>query len=222
MKSYKKESPKIIESDCLGNKQESHRSGQKFLHLSPTTVQLEKRTQKICSRSKNLQLNAAPITVKTRKPESSLSLKANLTLLDSNSISNEEMNSSKEISKLLISILDTDTRKHQNKEIPLFDPVRAALTWKDEEITGYKMNDPEDDGEGINGIGFRPTPKEALIRAQKREKQLAAYKDQEAKHARNLRRERRNLDSMMKRSNEGQQTIKKVRFKEAEIINLSS
>ncbi|TQS34261.1 hypothetical protein Golomagni_05363 [Golovinomyces magnicellulatus] len=224
MKSHKKGNQKITESDRLGSKQvkveESQRSGQEILHLSPITVQVEKFTRQTSSRSNNSKINAVPITVKTRKPESSLSSTTNLSPLYSKS--NEEMNSNKEISRLLISILDTDERKHQNKEIRIFDPVRAALTWQDEEITGYKMNDPEDDGEGINGIGFRPTPKEALIRARKREKQLAAYKDQEAKYARNLRRERRNLDSMLKRNNEGQQIIKRVRFKETEIINLSS
>lgn len=217
-------SQKITESDRFGGKQvkveESQRSDQEILHLSPITVQVEKFTRQTSSRSNDPKLNAVPITVKTRKPESSLSSITNLTSLYSKS--NGEKNSSKEISRLLTSILDTDARKHQNKEIQIFDPVRAALTWQDEEITGYKMNDPEDDGEGVNGIGFRPTPKEALIRARKREKQLAAYKDQEAKYARNMRRERRNLDSIKRNNEKGQQTMKRVRFKETEIINLSS
>ena len=39
-------------------------------------------------------------------------------------------------------------------------PADASMTWHDSEITGHLWNpgtDMDDDGEGINGIGFRPT-----------------------------------------------------------------
>jgi hypothetical protein len=37
-------------------------------------------------------------------------------------------------------------------------PPTDSLTWHDSEITGHAPTDPLDDGYGINGIGFRPTP----------------------------------------------------------------
>ncbi|RKF54392.1 hypothetical protein OnM2_098006 [Erysiphe neolycopersici] len=105
--------------------------------------------------------------------------------------------------------------------IIIVDPVRAALTWQEDEITGYDVIDPEDDGEGINGIGFRPTPMESYIRMEKRKKQLAAYRDQEAKDARSLRRERRNLPHNAKKILKERKLAKRVRFKETEVKNLS-
>jgi hypothetical protein len=47
------------------------------------------------------------------------------------------------------------------------DEERAALTWHDDEITGHNSSDPDDDGEGINGIGFKPTPAMAYARTEK-------------------------------------------------------
>ncbi|KAI7164346.1 hypothetical protein KC349_g806 [Hortaea werneckii] len=69
----------------------------------------------------------------------------------------------------------------------------ASLTWQDDEITGHELdaNDPGDDGLGINGIGFRPTPAEAEARSQRRKKQIANWKAQEAKEARQRRMDRR-------------------------------
>lgn len=70
---------------------------------------------------------------------------------------------------------------------------QTSLTWQDDEITGHELdaNDPGDDGLGINGIGFRPTPAEAEARSQRRKKQIANWKAQEAKEARQRRMDRR-------------------------------
>ncbi|GAQ04500.1 hypothetical protein ALT_1821 [Aspergillus lentulus] len=65
------------------------------------------------------------------------------------------------------------------------------LTWNDSEITGHDPKDPNDDGYGINGIGFKPTAAIAWARAQKRQKQVAEWKSREAREAREKRRERR-------------------------------
>jgi hypothetical protein len=72
-------------------------------------------------------------------------------------------------------------------------PDRAALTWKDSEITGHRIDaaSGDDDGEGINGIGFRPTPAMASARRQKRRQQVSEWKAREARDARQRRLDRR-------------------------------
>ena len=69
----------------------------------------------------------------------------------------------------------------------------TATTWHQSEITGHQIStdDPNDDGYGINGIGFKPTPAVAWIRYQKRKQQLAEYKSREMREARQKRSERR-------------------------------
>ena len=77
-------------------------------------------------------------------------------------------------------------------------PLSPTLWWHDEEITGHNPNDPPDDGYGINGIGFLPTPAIANARAERRKKQVAEWKNREAREARQKRgdrRRRRDLDS---------------------------
>lgn len=71
-------------------------------------------------------------------------------------------------------------------------PDQAALTWQEDEITGHEL-DPsaDDDGEGINGIGFKPTPAMAYARKQRRQEQVNEWKAREAKDARQRRFERR-------------------------------
>ncbi|KAI8633529.1 hypothetical protein F5Y19DRAFT_244875 [Xylariaceae sp. FL1651] len=76
-------------------------------------------------------------------------------------------------------------------EATIVDPVRAALTWREDEITIYDPEDKDDDGTGINGIGFKPTPAVAYQRAQKRRQQLAEYKKREESEARARRNQRR-------------------------------
>ncbi|KAL4897802.1 hypothetical protein BDV59DRAFT_168564 [Aspergillus ambiguus] len=78
------------------------------------------------------------------------------------------------------------------KSPPLTDSeVEDPLTWHDSEITGYNPSDPNDDGYGINGIGFKPTAAMAWARSQKRQKQVADWRSREAREAREKRRERR-------------------------------
>lgn len=71
------------------------------------------------------------------------------------------------------------------------DPLRASLTWHDDEITVYDPDDSDDDGTGINGIGFKPTPAIAYARTVKRKQQLAEYRKREEREARAKRSQRR-------------------------------
>lgn len=57
--------------------------------------------------------------------------------------------------------------------------------------------DPDDDGTGLNGIGFRPTPAMAWQRMQKRKNQVQEWRAREAKEARQKRSERRNKATAM-------------------------
>ena len=70
-------------------------------------------------------------------------------------------------------------------------PSSPALWWSDTEITGHDPKDPSDDGYGINGIGFLPTPAIANARAERRKKQVAEWKIREAREARQKRSDRR-------------------------------
>ncbi|EMD68655.1 hypothetical protein COCSADRAFT_33530 [Bipolaris sorokiniana ND90Pr] len=73
-------------------------------------------------------------------------------------------------------------------------PPPSTLTWQDSEITGHLVDpstDPDDDGTGINGIGFKPTPALAYARSQKRRQQLNEWKLRETREARARRSERR-------------------------------
>ncbi|TGJ84577.1 hypothetical protein E0Z10_g4212 [Xylaria hypoxylon] len=79
----------------------------------------------------------------------------------------------------------------EKEESVVVDPVRAALTWREDEITVYDPEDKDDDGTGINGIGFKPTPAVAYQRAQKRRQQLSEYKKREEREARARRTQRR-------------------------------
>jgi hypothetical protein len=100
-------------------------------------------------------------------------------------------------------------------EDTIVDPDRAALTWHDDEITGHDPSDPEDDGEGINGIGFKPTPAEARARAEKRRRQMEEYKSREMKEARARRSERRRREGNMVAETKAE-AARRVRFSEAE------
>ncbi|KAK1831036.1 hypothetical protein QBC39DRAFT_352721 [Podospora conica] len=71
------------------------------------------------------------------------------------------------------------------------DALRASLTWHDDEITIYDPEDSEDDGTGINGIGFKPTPAVAYARTERRRQQLAEYRKREEREARAKRSQRR-------------------------------
>ncbi|SLM36532.1 hypothetical protein LPUS_06109 [Lasallia pustulata] len=85
-----------------------------------------------------------------------------------------------------------ELRAHHKSPPPLRLPSpESSLTWHDSEITGHDPTDPSDDGYGINGVGFRPTPAIAHARAQKRKQQVAEWKSREAREARQRRSERR-------------------------------
>ncbi|KAL8794017.1 MAG: hypothetical protein Q9195_003423 [Heterodermia aff. obscurata] len=66
-----------------------------------------------------------------------------------------------------------------------------GLWWSDAEITGHDPKDPSDDGYGINGVGFIPTPAVANARVERRKRQVAEWKNREAKEARQKRSDRR-------------------------------
>ncbi|EON66962.1 hypothetical protein W97_06078 [Coniosporium apollinis CBS 100218] len=73
------------------------------------------------------------------------------------------------------------------------DPT--SLTWQDSEITGHLIDprlEPDDDGTGLNGVGFKPTPALAYARAQRRRQQVLEWRAREAREARRVRNERRN------------------------------
>ncbi|KAL8302985.1 hypothetical protein RB600_006728 [Gaeumannomyces tritici] len=88
-----------------------------------------------------------------------------------------------------------------HKEI--VDPVRAALTWHEDEITVYDPDDEDDDGTGINGIGFKPTPAIAYARTLRRRQQLAEYRKREEREARARRSLRRRASPAVSGSGAG-------------------
>ncbi|KAL2815540.1 hypothetical protein BJX63DRAFT_161298 [Aspergillus granulosus] len=104
------------------------------------------------------------------------------------------------------------TSPRKNRTIPAPVKVRSAkksppppgevdensLTWNDTEITGHNPTDPDDDGYGINGIGFKPTAAIAWARSQRRQKQVTEWKSREAREARERRRERRDGNDLDK------------------------
>ncbi|TAQ88718.1 hypothetical protein B7494_g2975 [Chlorociboria aeruginascens] len=98
----------------------------------------------------------------------------------------------------------------------IVDPDQAALTWHVNEITGHDPDDPDDDGEGINGIGFRPTPAIAFARMAQRKRQMEEYKSREAREARAKRSERRRESERSKPPREDAETARRVRFLESE------
>lgn len=117
------------------------------------------------------------------------------------------------VSKFCILSQETEVEPVSENEVSTVDSYPSELTWREDEITGYDPDDPEDDGEGINGIGFKPTPREAYLRSQKRKRQLAEYRIREAMEARKLRSERRNLATAVRdKIKEGTMSVRKVRF----------
>jgi len=101
------------------------------------------------------------------------------------------------------------------REVEIVDEERASLTWHDDEITGYKLDDPDDDGEGINGIGFKPTPAIAYARMEKRRLQMEGYRSREAREARQRRNERRRGNELSKKERE-EERQRRVRFMDAD------
>jgi len=93
------------------------------------------------------------------------------------------------------------------------DEDENPLTWHDSEITGHLLSDPNDDGYGINGVGFRPTAAIAWTRSQKRQRQVADWKSREAREARERRKERREgIEQDKMRTVQNGAIQKKVKF----------
>ena len=91
----------------------------------------------------------------------------------------------------------------------------ADTTWQDSEITGHEIHAAlGDDGEGINGIGFRPTPAIAQARSQKRRHQLSEWRAREAKEARQRRYEKRQGCSATANGDDDSHQRRVVRFEE--------
>ncbi|KAJ9319616.1 hypothetical protein DTO271D3_385 [Paecilomyces variotii] len=95
-----------------------------------------------------------------------------------------------------------------------------TLTWHDSEITGHEPNDPNDDGYGINGIGFKPTAAIAWARSQKRQKQVSDWKTREAREERERRRERREGMNRENASNVPERVVqKRVKFSTDDLVH---
>lgn len=106
-------------------------------------------------------------------------------------------------------------------EMEIVDPVRAALTWHEDEITIYDPEDEDDDGTGINGIGFKPTPALAQARAMKRRQQMAEYRKREENEARARRNQRRRRGPGITIGPEEKSPSRKVRFTDADAQNIA-
>ncbi|OJD16668.1 hypothetical protein AJ78_03178 [Emergomyces pasteurianus Ep9510] len=101
----------------------------------------------------------------------------------------------------------------RQKSPPLSNDMdENPLTWHDSEITGYAPTDPNDDGYGINGIGFKPTAAIAWDRSQRRKKQVADWKSREAKEARERRKSRRDGILVDEHTDSLRHICKKVKF----------
>ena len=101
------------------------------------------------------------------------------------------------------------------------DPEENPLSWHQSEITGHNPTDPNDDGYGINGIGFRPTAAIAWARSQRRRQQLIDYRNREAREARQRRIERRTeeiRDLSGRREKPAKKKGAKVRFEAMDIV----
>ncbi|KAL2020314.1 hypothetical protein VTK56DRAFT_8542 [Thermocarpiscus australiensis] len=95
------------------------------------------------------------------------------------------------------------------------DALRASLTWHDDEITVYDPDDSDDDGTGINGIGFQPTPAMAYARTMRRRQQVAEYRKREESEARARRSQRRRgspAAALAESKGKGKMQRRKVRF----------
>lgn len=84
-------------------------------------------------------------------------------------------------------------KKRRSPSPPASNP---SLTWQDSEITGHLWDpsmDLDDDGEGINGIGFRPTAAIEWKRKEGRKRQVTEWRAREAKEDRRRRFEKRKM-----------------------------
>jgi hypothetical protein len=93
------------------------------------------------------------------------------------------------------------------------------MTWQEDEITGYDIDHTaDDDGEGINGIGFIPTPAMVTKRSEWRRRQITEWRARESKEARQRRYDKRkssHRDSAISLEEGGSFKRRMVRFAEA-------
>ncbi len=115
---------------------------------------------------------------------------------------------------------DYDSEEEDDYEPEIVDPVRAALTWHEDEITIYDPDDEDDDGTGINGVGFKPTPAIAHARTIKRRQQMAEYRKREESDARSRRSQRRRGDGEAS-ARIDKASARRVRFSDAERRNIA-
>lgn len=94
-------------------------------------------------------------------------------------------------SQLPTTILPATTFQPPNTSSSPPNTSPNEMTWQDSEITGHLALDPDDDGYGVNGIGFRPTPAMAYARSQRRRQQILEWKNREGREARGRRAEER-------------------------------
>ncbi|KAG8163004.1 hypothetical protein KVR01_007482 [Diaporthe batatas] len=118
-------------------------------------------------------------------------------------------------------LASADTQPGGDAAAQVIDPIRAALTWHEDEITVYDPDDEDDDGVGINGIGFKPTPAIAYARTMKRRQQLAEYKKREEREARARRSSRRRgspdrAPKTQRKESAAAENARKVRFTDSE------
>lgn len=100
----------------------------------------------------------------------------------------------------------------------VYESDRASLTWHDNEITGFDPNDQDDDGRGLDGIGFKPTAARNDARALKKRQQLAEYRSRVSSEARAKRSEkRRGLSAATVNFGESVQKDTRVKFAPMEV-----
>ncbi|PTB77443.1 hypothetical protein M440DRAFT_65465 [Trichoderma longibrachiatum ATCC 18648] len=115
-----------------------------------------------------------------------------------------------------------DGQSDADDEAEVADPLRASLTWHEDEITIYDPDDKDDDGTGINGVGFKPTPALAHARVMKRRQQMAEYRKREENEARNKRMQRRRGElALSARRDRKSPPSRRVRFMDGESRNLT-
>lgn len=93
------------------------------------------------------------------------------------------------------------------------------MTWQQDEITGHHIDHTaDDDGEGINGIGFIPTSATVTKRSEWRRRQILEWRARESREARQRRYDKRKTsqrDSAISLDEGGSFKRRMVRFAEA-------
>jgi hypothetical protein len=186
-----------------GMREHGHTSGEGFTAAEPASLEIKKQTDEdtvVVKSAQSEEVKEIPETPQPSQLPSRVQQKprtfSDIVALPQPTIftsslsksSTDEAISAKAISKPKNGL----PRPRSRKKSP--SPPLPSLTWQDNEITGHLVDpstDPDDDGTGLNGIGFKPTPALAYVRAQKRRQQLLEWRARETKEARAKRSERR-------------------------------